>query len=217
LTTNNWLINLKKILIKYKNLILLGCFFLCILILLFLPTNKKPYYQHKYQKLDFPDIIERGYINVIVEHNSMNFFVHHGRVMGLQYELLDHIEKRWNININQIVINDLGEALALVAFDSIDILTSDITIVPGRYPCIDFSIPLYKTKMVLVLYDSIKPSTEINDFSKLDIKKLENKIIAVPTKSIFINFLNKLKKSLNLNFQIKELIEEPESILVDDN
>ena len=188
-------------------------FFLCILILLFLPTNKKPYYQHKYQKLDFPDIIERGYINVIVEHNSMNFFVHHGRVMGLQYELLDHIEKRWNININQIVINDLGEALALVAFDSIDILTSDITIVPGRYPCIDFSIPLYKTKMVLVLYDSIKPSTEINDFSKLDIKKLENKIIAVPTKSIFINFLNKLKKSLNLNFQIKELIEEPESIL----
>ncbi|MDI6833917.1 MAG: transporter substrate-binding domain-containing protein [Bacteroidales bacterium] len=163
--------------------------------------------------MDFPELVDRGYLNAIVEHNSMSFFVHNGRLMGLQYDLLNYISKRWNLKINQIVVNDLSEALSLVAFDTIDILTSEITILPNRYPCLEFSIPLYKTKMVLVLYDSANPSSKIKNFSELNIESLQNKSIAVPSRSIFINYLNKLKDSLKINFSIMELSEEPESIL----
>jgi len=95
--------------------------------------------------------------------------------------------------INPIVVNDLSEAIYLVAFDTIDILTSEITILPQRYPCLEFSIPLYKTKMVLVLYDSINPSSKIRNFSELNIESLQDKSIAVPSMSIFINYLNKLR------------------------
>lgn len=167
----------------------------------------------QYEKLDFPELVDRGYLNAIVEHNSMSFFVHNGRLMGLQYDLLNYVSKRWNLKINQIVVNDLSEALPLVAFDTIDILTSDITILPNRYPCLEFSIPLYKTKMVLVLYDSINPSSKIKNFSELNIESLQNKSIAVPSRSIFINYLSKLKDSLKINFSIRELSDEPESIL----
>jgi membrane-bound lytic murein transglycosylase F len=67
--------------------------------------------------------------------------------------------------------------------------------------------------MVLVLYDSINPSSKIRNFSELNIEGLQNKSIAVPSMSIFINYLNKLKDSLKINFSIIELSEEPESIL----
>jgi len=183
-----------------------------VLILTIIPYNDSNNIK-KNNKLDFPELVDRGYLNAIVEHNSMSFFVHNGRLMGLQYDLLNYISKRWNLKINQIVVNDLSEALSLVAFDTIDILTSEITILPNRYPCLEFSIPLYKTKMVLVLFDSINPSSKIKNFSELNIESLQNKSIAVPSMSIFINYLNKLKDSLKINFSIKELSEEPESIL----
>jgi membrane-bound lytic murein transglycosylase F len=183
-----------------------------VLILTIIPYNDSNNIK-QYEKLDFPELVDRGYLNAIVEHNSMSFFVHNGRLMGLQYDLLNYVSKRWNLKINQIVVNDLSEALPLVAFDTIDILTSDITILPNRYPCLEFSIPLYKTKMVLVLYDSINPSSKIKNFSELNIESLQNKSIAVPSRSIFINYLSKLKDSLKINFSIRELSDEPESIL----
>jgi len=160
-----------------------------VLILTLIPYNDRDNIKQN-SKLDFPELIGRGYINAIVEHNSMSFFVHNGKLMGLQYDLLNYISKRWDLKINPIVVNDLSEAIYLVAFDTIDILTSEITILPQRYPCLEFSIPLYKTKMVLVLYDSINPSSKIRNFSELNIEGLQNKSIAVPSMSIFINYLN---------------------------
>lgn len=208
----NYFFNLLHFIKTNKIKLLLFLFFFYVLILTIIPYNDNNNIKQN-EKLDFPELVDRGYLNAIVEHNSMSFFVHNGRLMGLQYDLLNYISKRWNLKINQIVVNDLSEALALVAFDTIDILTSEITILPNRYPCLEFSIPLYKTKMVLVLYDSINPSSKIKNFSELNIESLQNKSIAVPSMSIFINYLNKLKDSLKINFSIRELSEEPESIL----
>lgn len=208
----NYFFNLLHFIKTNKIKLLLFLFFFYVLILTIIPYNDSNNIKQN-EKLDFPELVDRGYLNAIVEHNSMSFFVHNGRLMGLQYDLLNYISKRWNLKINQIVVNDLSEALALVAFDTIDILTSEITILPNRYPCLEFSIPLYKTKMVLVLYDSINPSSKIKNFSELNIESLQNKSIAVPSMSIFINYLNKLKDSLKINFSIRELSEEPESIL----
>ncbi|MDI3479329.1 MAG: rane-bound lytic murein transglycosylase, partial [Rikenellaceae bacterium] len=208
----NYFFNLLHFIKTNKIKLLLFLFFFYVLILTIIPYNDSNNIKQN-EKLDFSELVDRGYLNAIVEHNSMSFFVHNGRLMGLQYDLLNYISKRWNLKINQIVVNDLSEALALVAFDTIDILTSEITILPNRYPCLEFSIPLYKTKMVLVLYDSINPSSKIKNFSELNIESLQNKSIAVPSMSIFINYLNKLKDSLKINFSIKELSEEPESIL----
>lgn len=208
----NYFFNLLHFIKTNKIKLLLFLFFFYVLILTIIPYNDSNNIKQN-EKLDFPELVDRGYLNAIVEHNSMSFFVHNGRLMGLQYDLLNYISKRWNLKINQIVVNDLSEALPLVAFDTIDILTSEITILPNRYPCLEFSIPLYKTKMVLVLYDSINPSSKIKNFSELNIESLQNKSIAVPSRSIFINYLNKLKDSLKINFSIRELSEEPESIL----
>lgn len=208
----NYFFNLLHFIKTNKIKLLLFLFFFYVLILTIIPYNDSNNIKQN-EKLDFSELVDRGYLNAIVEHNSMSFFVHNGRLMGLQYDLLNYISKRWNLKINQIVVNDLSEALALVAFDTIDILTSEITILPNRYPCLEFSIPLYKTKMVLVLYDSINPSSKIKNFSELNIESLQNKSIAVPSRSIFINYLNKLKDSLKINFSIRELSEEPESIL----
>ncbi len=208
----NYFFNLLHFIKTNKIKLLLFLFFFYVLILTIIPYNDSNNIKQN-EKLDFSELVDRGYLNAIVEHNSMSFFVHNGRLMGLQYDLLNYISKRWNLKINQIVVNDLSEALALVAFDTIDILTSEITILPNRYPCLEFSIPLYKTKMVLVLYDSINPSSKIKNFSELNIESLQNKSIAVPSMSIFINYLNKLKDSLKINFSIRELSEEPESIL----
>lgn len=208
----NYFFNLLHFIKTNKIKLLLFLFFFYVLILTIIPYNDSNNIKQN-EKLDFPELVDRGYLNAIVEHNSMSFFVHNGRLMGLQYDLLNYISKRWNLKINQIVVNDLSEALALVAFDTIDILTSEITILPNRYPCLEFSVPLYKTKMVLVLYDSINPSSKIKNFSELNIESLQNKSIAVPSMSIFINYLNKLKDSLKINFSIRELSEEPESIL----
>lgn len=209
---NNYFLNLLHFIKTNKNKLLLFLFFFYVIILTIIPYNDSNNIK-QYEKLDFPELVDRGYLNAIVEHNSMSFFVHNGRLMGLQYDLLNYVSKRWNLKINQIVVNDLSEALPLVAFDTIDILTSDITILPNRYPCLEFSIPLYKTKMVLVLYDSINPSSKIKNFSELNIESLQNKSIAVPSRSIFINYLSKLKDSLKINFSIRELSDEPESIL----
>lgn len=208
----NYFFNLLHFIKTNKIKLLLFLFFFYVLILTIIPYNDSNNIKQN-EKLDFSELVDRGYLNAIVEHNSMSFFVHNGRLMGLQYDLLNYISKRWNLKINQIVVNDLSEALPLVAFDTIDILTSEITILPNRYPCLEFSIPLYKTKMVLVLYDSINPSSKIKNFSELNIESLQNKSIAVPSRSIFINYLNKLKDSLKINFSIRELSEEPESIL----
>ncbi len=209
---NNYFLKSFHFIKTNKNKFLLFLFFFYVLILTIIPYNDRDNIKQN-SKLDFPELVDRGYLNAIVEHNSMSFFVHNGKLMGLQYDLLNYISKRWNLKINPIVVNDLSEAIYLVAFDTIDILTSEITILPKRYPCLEFSIPLYKTKMVLVLYDSIHPSYKIRNFSELHIESLQNKSIAVPSMSIFINYLNNLKDSLKINFSIRELSEEPESIL----
>lgn len=209
---NNYYSHLLHFINNNKNKLLLFIFFLYIIILSIIPFKDDSNINKNY-KLDLPELIDRGYINAIVEHNSMSFFVHYGKIMGLQHDLLNLVSKQWNIKINQIVVNNLSEAFPLVAFDTIDILTSEITILPNRYPCLDFSIPIYNTKMVLVLYDSLHSSSKINDFSKINIEKLQNQSIAVPSKSIFISFLNKLSDSLNLKLSIIELENDPESIL----
>src|SRR5690606_12292060 len=157
--------------------------------------------------IDLDSILRRGYINALVDNNSISYFIYKGEPMGYDYELLklfaDHLKVDLKINVTK----DLGSAIDKLNKGEGDILAYPLTITKQRKQYLTYTRPHFNSYQVLV---QRKPE----GWRRLTADQIEQAMIRnpvdligrevhVPRNSTFIHRLENLSEEIGGDIIIK--------------
>ncbi|MCT4599750.1 MAG: transporter substrate-binding domain-containing protein [Marinifilaceae bacterium] len=179
-------------------------------LLLIIITLSSCYKVKDKQKEDFYSILTKPSINVIMEYNSIDYFIYKGSPMGFQYELVKRFAKDIGVKVNIKISNDIENIYSEISNGDADIIACPLGKNEYREKLFHFSVPIDKTSIVLIQ----RKQTNTNDFIS-NINDLKGKKVFVISKSTNEDVLKKLNKENNLdldivsikNFSTEELID----------
>src|SRR5690606_17675173 len=96
-------------------------------------------------KIDLDSIRKRGYINVLVDNNSLSYFIYRGHPMGYDYELLQLFAKHLNVGLKLNVTSGIGKAIRKLNEGEGDIMAFPLTITKERKQYISFTRPHFNS------------------------------------------------------------------------
>jgi len=100
--------------------------------------------------LDLDAILERGYINALVDNNSVSYFIYKGQPMGYEYELLNLFAKHLEVDLKIQVTSGIDRAMDQLNKGEGDIIAFPLTITKERKKYVAFSNPHFNSYQVLV-------------------------------------------------------------------
>jgi membrane-bound lytic murein transglycosylase F len=100
--------------------------------------------------LDLEQIRARGYINALVDNNSVSYFIFRGEPMGYEYELLQMFAEDIGVELRIKIISGVEESIDQLNKGEGDLIAFPLTITEERNNYISFSQPLFTTNQVLV-------------------------------------------------------------------
>ncbi|MFZ6013769.1 MAG: transglycosylase SLT domain-containing protein [Bacteroidota bacterium] len=101
-------------------------------------------------QLDLEEIKKRGYINALVDNNSISYFIYKGQPMGYEYELLTRLAKHLGVDLKIKVTSGVERAIDQLNKGEGDILAFPLTITKDRTRYVSFSKPHFNSYQVLV-------------------------------------------------------------------
>ena len=101
-------------------------------------------------ELDLDAIVKRGYINVLIDNNSISYFIYKGQPMGYEYELLNYLAKELNVALKIKVTSGVERAFDQLNTGAGDIIAFPLTVTKDRTKYVSFTKPLLNTHQVLV-------------------------------------------------------------------
>jgi membrane-bound lytic murein transglycosylase F len=99
---------------------------------------------------DMADVIERGYLNALIDNNSLSYFIYRGEPLGYEYELLKSLAERLNVDLKITIISGVHDGIDRLNRGDGDVLAFPLTITSERRAWINFSDPHFSTTQVLV-------------------------------------------------------------------
>jgi membrane-bound lytic murein transglycosylase F len=133
---------------KFRYFLLLGLFFA-----LFASCNQSQqvnFTPDPKVELDLEAIRQRGYINVLVDNNSISYFIYKGQPMGYEYELLSLLAKELNVALKIKVTSGVERAIDQLNTGEGDLLAFPLTITKDRTKYVTFTKNHFNTYQVLV-------------------------------------------------------------------
>jgi membrane-bound lytic murein transglycosylase F len=133
---------------KYRYFLLLGLFFA-----FFTSCNQSQtvnFTPDPKVEIDLEAIRKRGYINVLVDNNSISYFIYKGQPMGYEYELLNNLAKELNVDLKIKVTSGVERAIDQLNTGEGDLLAFPLTITKDRTRYVTFTKPHFNTYQVLV-------------------------------------------------------------------
>lgn len=100
--------------------------------------------------LDIDEIIARGYINALVDNNSVSYFIYKGQPMGYEYELLNLFAEHIGVDLKIKVTSGVDRAIDQLNKGEGDIIAFPLTITKERNKYVTFSKPHFNSHQVLV-------------------------------------------------------------------
>lgn len=100
--------------------------------------------------LDLDQIQKRGYINALVDNNSMSYFYFKGGAMGFEYELLKRLADHLQVELRIKVITSIENSIDLLNKGYGDIIAFPLTVTSDRKEKVEFSETMFTTSQVLV-------------------------------------------------------------------
>jgi membrane-bound lytic murein transglycosylase F len=100
--------------------------------------------------LDLDAILKRGYINALVDNNSVSYFIYKGEPMGYEYELLNLFAKKLGVDLKIKVTSGIDRAMDQLNKGEGDIIAFPLTITKERKKYVAFSRPHFNSYQVLV-------------------------------------------------------------------
>jgi membrane-bound lytic murein transglycosylase F len=101
-------------------------------------------------ELDLKAIQQRGELNVVLDNNSVSYFIYKGNPMGYEYELLQRLAKHLKVSLKIKVISSIDEAFTLLNTGETDIVAFPLSITKNRTNYFAFTDAHYVTTQVLV-------------------------------------------------------------------
>lgn len=100
--------------------------------------------------VDLDEIIERGILRAITTFSSTTYFLHKGKTMGFEYDLLTRLCKELGVDLEIVIAKNEDELIDMLLTGKGDIIAYGFTIIEDRKQKINFTKPLYKSNQVLV-------------------------------------------------------------------
>lgn len=100
--------------------------------------------------LDLEAIRERGFINALVDNNSVSYFIYKGQPMGYEYELLNLFAKHLEVDLKIQVTSGIDRAIDQLNKGEGDIIAFPLTVTKERKKWLAFSKPHFNSYQVLV-------------------------------------------------------------------
>jgi len=136
-------------------------------------------------------------LKVIMDYNSINYFIYKGQTMGFQYELIKRFADYLGVELEITVSNDLTESFALLNKNKHHILATNLTNTPERNKRYILTTHIDKTKQVIIQRKSIDTSYFISN-----IKDLSNKTIFIKGNSGYYDALKNVEEKHNIKINI---------------
>jgi len=134
--------------VKGRNLIVLACFWL-IMACSEQPAGLK-FTRKPEVKIDLEQIKKRGYINALVDNNSISYFIYKGQSMGYEYELLNNLAKHLGVGLKITITTGVERAIDQLNKGEGDILAFPLAVTKERTNYVSFTKPHYHSYQVLV-------------------------------------------------------------------
>ena len=100
--------------------------------------------------MDLTQIRERGFLQAIVDNNSVSYFIYRGQPMGYEYELLQNLAKHLDLELKIRVITGIERSINLLNRGEGDLIAFPLTITRERGQFLAFTEPHFNTTQVLV-------------------------------------------------------------------
>src|SRR5690349_13715896 len=86
---------------------------ICLLLLCFAceQPQKQPSDSEFQIELDLDAIVKRGYLNALVDNNSISYFIYKGQPMGYEYELLTLLANHLKVDLKITVTSGIERAI----------------------------------------------------------------------------------------------------------
>src|SRR6478736_4304109 len=129
-------------------------FFICSVIFCFWschqPGKEPPFAKEPQLQFDLDQIRERGFINALIDNNSMSYFIYKGAPMGYEYELLQRFTQAIGVDLKIKLVTGVEESFDLLNKGEGDVIAFPLTINQERKEFVTFTDPLFNTNQVLV-------------------------------------------------------------------
>lgn len=100
--------------------------------------------------IDLSQIRERGFLQAIVDNNSISYFIYRGQTMGYEYELLQSLARQLNVELKIKVISGIERAIDMLNRGEADLIAFPLTITRERMEYLAFTQAQFTTNQVLV-------------------------------------------------------------------
>lgn len=114
------------------------------------PAFKEELYPPPTAEIDLDSIQKRGYINALVDNNSISYFIYKGQPMGYDYELLRLFAEHINVRLKINVTTGIAKAIGKLNRGEGDIMAFPLTITKQRKQYVAFTRPHFNSYQVLV-------------------------------------------------------------------
>jgi membrane-bound lytic murein transglycosylase F len=101
-------------------------------------------------ELDLEAIVKRGYINALVDNNSISYFIYKGHPMGYEYELLKLLADHLNVDLKIKVTSGVERAIEQLNSGEGDILAFPLAITKPLKETVAFTQSHFNAYQVLV-------------------------------------------------------------------
>jgi membrane-bound lytic murein transglycosylase F len=113
-------------------------------------SSVKDFSQEPEVQVDLQQIKERGFLQAIVDNNSISYFIYRGQPMGYEYELLQSLTSHLKIKLKIKVISGIEQSIDLLNKGEGDLIAFPLTITSERTNYFSFTDPQFNTRQVLV-------------------------------------------------------------------
>jgi len=100
--------------------------------------------------IDLAQVRERGFLQAIVDNNSISYFIYRGQPMGYEYELLQSLARQLNVELKIKVISGIELAIDMLNRGEADLIAFPLTITRERTEYLSFTEAQFTTSQVLV-------------------------------------------------------------------
>ena len=128
-------------------------------------------------QIDLDQIRERGFLQAIVDNNSISYFIYRGQPMGYEYELLQSLTRHLKIKLKIKVISGIEQSIDLLNKGEGDLIAFPLTITQERNKYLSFAEAQFNTCQVLV---QKKPA----NWRRMPPARLERTLLRNPVKLI---------------------------------
>lgn len=172
----------------YKVISYISIFYICISILSCGGGGLKDIKDHP-QVRGLDDITLNRKLRVIIDYNSINYFIYRGRAMGFQYDMVRNLADYLGAEPEITVVNNFSESFELLESGDFHILATNISHTPERERRFILTEPISRTEQVLVQRKSADTTYRISS-----VEGMKGKTFFIKGGAIYAYTLEKLNR-----------------------